>query len=138
MNWLDLFTRIDGRIGRQPFWMALACIVAFELAAYLAVGERWSSIASLLAAYPEFAVFAKRGHDRNVPIWIPALFVAGAVVLNLAVLFDLSGPLESPSTLFYVIGIPVGLVAVILIIDFGFRRGTVGPNRYGPDPLTAQ
>ena len=66
MNWLDLFTRIDGRIGRQPFWMALACIVTFELAAYLAVGERWSSIASLLVAYPEFAVFAKRGHDRTV------------------------------------------------------------------------
>ena len=29
-------------------------------------------------------------------------------------------------------------MALILLIDFGFRRGTVGDNRYGPDPLAAQ
>ena len=42
---------------------------------------------------------------------------------------------ERPSTLFYVVGIPVGLMALVLLIDFGFRRGTAGPNRFGPDPL---
>lgn len=138
MNWRDLLTGIDGRIGRQPFWIALLCLSVPELIAHVAMGERWSSIVSLLLAYPEFAVFAKRGHDRDVPTWIPALFMAGAVVLNLLVLFDLSGPLENPSTLFYAIGIPVGIGAIILIVDFGFRRGTAGPNRYGPDPLTIQ
>jgi uncharacterized membrane protein YhaH (DUF805 family) len=25
-----------------------------------------------------------------------------------------------------------------LIIELGFRRGTVGPNQYGPDPLAAR
>ncbi len=83
-------------------------------------------------------MFAKRGHDRNVPAWIPALIVAGAAVLNVLALLDLIGPTENPNMLFYVIGIPIGIGALILLVDFGFRRGTAGPNRYGPDPLAAQ
>jgi uncharacterized membrane protein YhaH (DUF805 family) len=135
MNWVHLLTSLEGRISRKPFWIALLCLSVPELIAHIAMGERWSSIVSLLMAYPEFAVFAKRGHDRNVPTWIPALFITGAVVLNLLVLLDLSGPLENPSTPFYAVGIPVGIVALILLVDFGFRRGTAGPNRYGPNPL---
>jgi uncharacterized membrane protein YhaH (DUF805 family) len=135
MNWVHLLTSLEGRISRKPFWIALLCLSVPELLAHVAMGERWSAIASLLMAYPEFAVFAKRGHDRNVPTWIPALLIAGAVALNLLVLLDLSGSLENPNTLFYAVAIPVGIVALILLIDFGFRRGTAGPNRYGPNPL---
>jgi uncharacterized membrane protein YhaH (DUF805 family) len=138
MNWVHLLTSLEGRISRKPFWIALLCLSVPELLAHVAMGERWSAIVSLLMAYPELAVFAKRGHDRNVPTWIPALFIAGAVVLNLLVLLDLSGPLENPSTLFYAVGIPVGIVALILLVDFGFRRGTAGSNRYGPNPLNGQ
>jgi uncharacterized membrane protein YhaH (DUF805 family) len=135
MNWVHLLTSLEGRISRKPFWIALLCLSVPELLAHVAMGERWSAIASLLMAYPEFAVFAKRGHDRNVPTWIPALLIAGAVALNLLVLLDLSGSLETPNTVFYAVAIPVGIVALILLIDFGFRRGTAGPNRYGPNPL---
>jgi uncharacterized membrane protein YhaH (DUF805 family) len=135
MNWVHLLTSLEGRISRKPFWIALLCLSVPELLAHVAMGERWSAIASLLMAYPEFAVFAKRGHDRNVPTWIPGLLIAGAVALNLLVLLDLSGSLENPNTLFYAVAIPVGIVALILLIDFGVRRGTAGPNRYGPNPL---
>jgi uncharacterized membrane protein YhaH (DUF805 family) len=31
--------------------------------------------------------------------------------------------------------IPYLVFGLALTIDLGFRRGTVGPNRYGPDPL---
>jgi uncharacterized membrane protein YhaH (DUF805 family) len=31
--------------------------------------------------------------------------------------------------------IAVGLVTIVMLIELGFRRGTRGPNRYGPDPL---
>jgi uncharacterized membrane protein YhaH (DUF805 family) len=138
MNWIDLLTSLDGRINRKPFWIALICLSVPELIAYATLDERWNSIVSLLLAYPEFAVFAKRGHDRNVPTWIPGLLIAGTVLLNVLTLFNLTGPLEKPSALFYVVGIPVGIGGLILLIDFGFRRGTPGPNRFGPDPLTAQ
>ena len=138
MNWTYLLTSIEGRINRQPFWIALTGLSVPELVAHFAFGERWSSIVSLILAYPEFAVFAKRGHDRNVPTWVAGLFIAGATVLNLLVLLDLVGPLTNPNTLFYVLAVPVGIMGLILLIDFGFRRGIVGPNRYGPDPLKAQ
>lgn len=135
MDWKYLFTSIDGRISRQPFWIAVLCLLVPELIAHFTIGDRWSSIVSLLLAYPSLAVLAKRGHDRNVPTWVPGVFIAGSVILDLLVLFDLIGPLTKPSTLFYVIGVPVGIMGLILLIDFGFRRGTVGENRYGPDPL---
>ena len=135
MHGMHLFTSIEGRITRQPFWIALLCLSVPELVAHVALGERWSSIVSLLIAYPEFAVFAKRGHDRNVPTWVAGVFIAGAVVFNLITLLGLSGPMTNPTTLFYVVSIPVGIMGLILLVDFGFRRGTAGPNRYGPDPL---
>jgi uncharacterized membrane protein YhaH (DUF805 family) len=138
MNWMHLFASIEGRISRRPFWIALLCLSVPELLAPLALGERWSSIVGLLIAYPEFAVFAKRGHDRDVPAWVAGVFIAGAVVLNLMTLLDLSGPMTNPTTLFYVVGVPVGVMGLILLVDFGFRRGTAGPNRYGPDPLAMQ
>jgi uncharacterized membrane protein YhaH (DUF805 family) len=138
MDWMYLFTSIEGRISRQPFWIALLCLSVPELVAHVALGERWSSIVSLLIAYPEFTVFAKRGHDRNVPTWVPGVFIAGAIVLNLMTLLDLSGPITNPTPLFYVVIVPVGIMGLILLVDFGFRRGTAGPNRYGPDPLAIQ
>jgi uncharacterized membrane protein YhaH (DUF805 family) len=138
MNWTYLFTSIEGRIGRQSFWIALLIFFAVELVSYAALGERWSSIVSLMLAYPELAVLAKRGHDRNVPTWVPGLFVAGAVALDGLNLLGLLGPLTNPDWPFYVVGIPVFVLALILLVDFGLRRGTVGENRYGPDPLAAQ
>ena len=138
MNWHYLFTSIEGRINRQPFWIALLCLLVPELIAHFMIDERWSSIVSLILAYPSFAVLAKRGHDRNVPTWVPAVFIVGSVVFDLLVLLDLIDPLASPNTLSYVVGVPVVIMGLILLIDFGFRRGTVGPNRYGPDPLATQ
>ena len=29
----------------------------------------------------------------------------------------------------------VGVIGLAVLIELGFRRGTPGPNRYGPDPL---
>jgi uncharacterized membrane protein YhaH (DUF805 family) len=137
MTWTDLFTSIDGRISRTPFWIALLLLTIPELAAHVAFGERWSSIVSLLLAYPEFAVFAKRGHDRNVPTWVAGVFFGGSALLYVLVLLELVAPMTDPNTLSYIIGVPLGIMGLILLVDFGFRRGTVGANRYGPDPLAA-
>jgi uncharacterized membrane protein YhaH (DUF805 family) len=135
MTWVHLLTSIDGRISRKPFWIALLLLTIPELAAHVAFGERWSSIVSLLIAYPEFAVFAKRGHDRDVPTWVAGVFFGGSAVLYVLVLLELAAPMTDPNTLSFVIGVPLGVMGLILLVDFGFRRGTVGTNRYGPDPL---
>jgi len=45
--------------------------------------------------------------------------------------------LSNPTPLVYALLVPLGILGLALIVDLGFRRGTVGPNRYGPDPLDA-
>ena len=135
MSWVDVFTSFDGRLTRKPFWIAFLCLLLPEVLAHLATDQRGSSVVSLLLAYPQFAVFTKRGRDRDVPAWVPGLFIAGGAVLDLLVLLDLIGPLTAPNALFYALGVPLAVMGLVLLADFGFRRGTVGTNRYGRDPL---
>ena len=71
MNWTHLFTGLEGPHQPANVLDRPPRLSVPELVAYVGLGERWSSIVSLLIAYPEFAVFAKRGHDRNVPTWVP-------------------------------------------------------------------
>jgi uncharacterized membrane protein YhaH (DUF805 family) len=144
MNWIHLFTGFDGRISRKPFWIAWAVLAAAEIAVALATqgidGDRIAAVADLVLIYPEFAVCTKRGHDRNTPTWVIGLFFALAAVFDLLLLagWTTSASLEKQTTLALLLVVPIGLFALVLIIDLGFRRGTPGPNRYGPDPLEAQ
>jgi uncharacterized membrane protein YhaH (DUF805 family) len=32
----------------------------------------------------------------------------------------------------------LGIFALAFLVELGFRKGTTGPNRYGPDPLGSQ
>ena len=138
MDWRYLLSSFDGRVSRQPFWIALGCVVALELVAlvvaYRIEGERLAAIVDLAFAYPEFAIAAKRGHDRDVPTWVPGLFFALAVLIDLLVVVGLRVT-DERSALFYVFVLPVSIFGVALLVDFGFRKGTPGPNRFGPDPL---
>jgi uncharacterized membrane protein YhaH (DUF805 family) len=63
------------------------------------------AVVNLLLLWPAIAVAVKRWHDRDKPGW-----------WVLIVLLPLIG----------------GLWA---LIDNGCLRGTVGPNRFGPDPV---
>jgi uncharacterized membrane protein YhaH (DUF805 family) len=143
MNWIHLFTSFEGRISRKPFWIAWAVLVAAEIAIWLATrgidDDRMTALADLVMIYPQFAVCAKRGHDRNTPTWAIGLFFALAVVLDLLLLTGqiTSAGLKQPTTPVLLLLVPFGLFALVLIIDLGFRRGTRGANRYGPDPLEA-
>ena len=144
MNWVHLLTSFEGRISRQSFWIGWAVLVAAEIAVWLGTrqfnDERVGAVADLVMLYPQFAVSAKRGHDRNTPTWVIGLFFALSAVFDLLQFggWVTSASLEQQTTLVTVIFIPIGLFAVVLVVDLGFRRGTVGPNRYGPDPLDAQ
>jgi uncharacterized membrane protein YhaH (DUF805 family) len=78
----------------------------------------------------------KRANDRNLTPWIVALFFAGNVALDLFTL--LNGPIDTSNPINGIILIPFALLAVALIVELGFRRGTEGPNRFGPDPLAGK
>jgi uncharacterized membrane protein YhaH (DUF805 family) len=139
MDWVHLFTSFEGRITRQPFWIAWAVFVAIEIAISLSGGDdaRWGSALDLVLTYPQFAVSAKRGHDRNTPIWVVGLFFAIGAVFDVLMLggWITSADTANPTPLMLAILIPYLVFGLALTIDLGFRRGTVGPNRYGPDPL---
>lgn len=142
MNWSYLYLDFRGRIGRQTFWAAFVPIVALELACHLAVsrladGERISAIVSLAFAYPEFALFLKRGYDRNLPMPVIAAFFLMSTLTDFVVIVGLGGSRDEPSALLTTLFFPWFAFALTLLVELGMRRGTVGPNPHGPDPLAS-
>jgi uncharacterized membrane protein YhaH (DUF805 family) len=76
----------------------------------------------------------KRSNDRNLSPWVVALFFAVNVALDLfTLLYDTIDP-DSPIN--NIILVSFTLFAIALVADLGLRRGTSGPNRFGPDPLS--
>jgi uncharacterized membrane protein YhaH (DUF805 family) len=139
MDWLYLLNAFEGRIGRQTFWIAMGAVAIVNvLACYVAqvmAGERLSAIVDLAFTYPEFAVAAKRSNDRNLPLWLLTIFFVANGVLDLLTVLGWAGTGDEPSTLSVVIALPFTVFGIALLVELGFRRGTKGPNPYGPDPL---
>ena len=115
MDWKYLFTSLEGRIGRQSYWMGVLAIAAITIVAALidvmlgtmkenGVGII-SGIAGLVMLYPTIVLYAKRWHDRNKSGWWTLIAL-----------------------------VPV-IGGLWMLIELGFLRGTEGPNRFGPDPL---
>jgi len=82
-------------------------------------------------------IAAKRAHDRDLPIWILIIFFGGGALLDLLTVLELTGSDDQPSVLSLVIAVPFTVLLVALLIELGFRRGTIGPNQYGPDPVAS-
>jgi uncharacterized membrane protein YhaH (DUF805 family) len=142
MDWAYLFFSFEGRIGRKTFWIGIAILIVAELTGYLVAevfqGDRLSAIVDLIFIYPEFAIAVKRAHDRDLPIWILIVFFAGEALLDLLTVVELAGNNDQPSLLSLMIAVPFTVVLVALLIELGFRRGTIGPNQYGPDPIASR
>jgi uncharacterized membrane protein YhaH (DUF805 family) len=135
-----LFTSFQGRINREPFWIACGILAAIEIIpqwlAFQAQADSLSPMLVLAFTYPEFALAVKRANDRDLSPWVVALFFAGNVALDLFALVN--GPLDTANPINSIILIPFALLGVILIVELGFRGGTSGPNRFGPDPLSGK
>jgi uncharacterized membrane protein YhaH (DUF805 family) len=139
MDWAYLFNGFHGRIGRQTFWLALGVLALAEIVGHLVAGQfggdRLGAIVDLAFTYPEFAVAIKRGNDRNMPLWLLGLFFGAGALLDLFTVLGLAGTDEAPSVLSLIVAVPFTLLGLALLVELGLRRGTVGPNQYGPDPL---
>ncbi|HEY2227464.1 MAG TPA: DUF805 domain-containing protein [Xanthobacteraceae bacterium] len=153
-HWIYVFTRFQGRINREPFWIGCGILAAIEIVsqwlAYrmegetlnsmmnleLPGGDRLNNILGLAFTYPEFALAVKRSNDRNLSPWVVGFFFAFDVALGLLTLS--SGAMDPDNPVNQIIIISFGLFLLILIVELGFRRGTEGPNRFGPDPLAGK
>lgn len=139
MNWRHLFFGFDGRIGRTPYWIAMAILLVAEFISY-SVGygrgdERLSALLELAILYPESAVLFKRAHDREAPDKVVSGYVVLSIVLSGLTIFGLGGTADKPTPLYWAVALPCMALALYLFVDLGFRRGVSGPNAHGPDPL---
>jgi uncharacterized membrane protein YhaH (DUF805 family) len=159
MKWIYFFGSFDGRIGRKTFWLMSIAIFAAELVAGFVgaliiallsgdweakAGNRWIDAVFLIFLYPQFIVDVKRGHDRNIPIWVIGVFYAALVADYFLVEFGWltdwpdQNVTSSVNVVSFIVVILLGIFALAFLVELGFRKGTTGPNRYGPDPLGPQ
>ncbi len=139
MDFKYLFTSLDGRINRKPYWLAALVLFAIslvvQLGVYFAAGLQAMMIVGLAFMWPGFALAVKRAHDRNRPTWLVALFFA---ILLVSTFMQIAGVHETagePTTPYIVVSMIFLIFAIYAFIDWGLLRGTNGPNQYGPDPL---
>jgi uncharacterized membrane protein YhaH (DUF805 family) len=139
MDWRYLLDSFDGRISRKTFWIAMGLVGAGNVLACLAAqsiqGDQLNAIVDLAFNYPEFAIAVKRGHDRNLPIWLIGILFGVSVLQDFFTVTGWAGTDDQPSTLAVVVAVPLTVFGLALLIELGFRKGTDGPNPYGPDPL---
>ena len=159
MNFIELWTRFDGRINRKPYWIGALVLIIPLLIGWWALAEMLFGevgagtfqesllelVFTLIIAYPATALMVKRLHDRNRPGIIAAIFWAPSV---LQIAGGLLGIVEEPAavgteTIFAPTAIGWVIIAISLaigiwsLIELGILKGTDGPNQYGPDPLKA-
>jgi uncharacterized membrane protein YhaH (DUF805 family) len=128
---MSIFTNLNGRIGRQQWWLGLIALVVVQWVLVFVIGMLFGQemtqgvtdggmsyqsnispvglIILLLVMIPfiwaSICLSGKRWHDRGKSAW----------------------------------WILIGLVPIVggiwTIVENGFLKGNDGPNQYGPDPL---
>jgi uncharacterized membrane protein YhaH (DUF805 family) len=153
----------SGRISRSQYWLkyvlpyAVIVLILEILAAATAADSAANAGASMLLAifslvtvWPSIAVLVKRIHDRNKSGWfILFLFVPAALLTALlfawfgaALLAIAAGqaataiaPLGVLGMCVIILGLAVLGIEIWFFVEFGCLRGTIGANRFGPDPV---
>ncbi|MGH7055482.1 MAG: DUF805 domain-containing protein [Stellaceae bacterium] len=144
-----------GRISRSQYWLKffLPVLIIGAILGGIAGGIEgagggggWKvlpDIFELLVIWPGIAVLIKRIHDRDKSgalVW--ALYgpmIPEIVFAIIAIGVAVSGDRSAAVGLFAVAGV-LGLITVLVgiwfFIEFGCMRGTIGANRFGPDPVS--
>jgi len=150
MNWGHYLFGFSGRLNRAKYWLwvLIYLIVAIVMGAVIyfvnneLVGGVVQLVFSLIAFISSLAIMTKRLHDRNKSAWWLLVFVlVPSVLLGIGVGAITYGALAGGGELgalglaggaFTLAG---GAILIWAFVDLGCLRGTIGANRYGPDPL---
>lgn len=154
MNWRTFFS-FRGRLNRAGYWLALFIIMVAEtifgfIQSASSVNSPAGILIDLLVAVAEaaavvasLAITVKRLHDRDKSVWwllalylVPALLAALAVFLGVVANTSVGAAADYATPAFWVCWFTTFAIIVWLLIELGCRRGSVGSNRYGPDPLS--
>jgi uncharacterized membrane protein YhaH (DUF805 family) len=111
---------------------------AFELSVPLSV---LLSVVGVLNLWINYALAAKRLHDRNRSGWwllAPTVALIVAIAFAFVTLSLPEGEREPWNTIGIIFVFATVALGLWLVLEIGFLRGTQGPNRFGPDPLAGE
>ena len=156
MDWGHLLFGFSGRINRAKIWLwILLWIIAWVIGVIAAFAVVYATglVAVFFLIYAiigigsfisYFAVVVKRLHDRDKSGWwllvfvvLPSVLVGISGAMTMSAMMESGGNIPdinaSPmGTIVYLIGAAIGLWA---FVELFCLRGTIGANKYGPDPL---
>ncbi len=150
---MDLFTKFEGRISRRRFWLGFVGIAAMAMIAGLGIMFLLPEgtvlvlgqvLLSGAIVYMWSAVVVKRLHDRGKPAlpWVVIFMAPGVIMQVMSILKIGYSAVELGGTSVMVPGVAAMAVmwaamavALWMIVELGFLKGTQGDNTYGPDPL---
>ena len=136
---------IEGRISRSQLWLQWALpVVAIHVLLWIMIAvaaaadsNGWTAtffilwiVFCLATLWPNIAVLVKRIHDRNKTGWLVLAYWLPAGLQTILFIAEASDNLIG--TLLRLISVAVG---IWFLIEFGCMHGTLGPNRYGADPI---
>jgi uncharacterized membrane protein YhaH (DUF805 family) len=147
---MDLGTLLfsfEGRINRAKYWLAVliyfVAAIVLALLGFMAdqiiggVGLLYGIVGTVVYVallVSGIAVGIKRLHDRaKSGWWLLAFYVLPTLIMLIGTLLSWGVGSMVISGLFSLIALAISIWA---FVELGCLRGTVGPNRYGPDPLT--
>jgi len=127
------YVTFNGRASRSENWFMLSAVLVGSAGGLIHADTRTpivSHIVTLVMFLPSTAVFVRRMHDIDCTGWwalrsVPALGFIPPVLMSMMI----------PITSFWFAWWLVWLVIMILVLVWTCTRGTVGPNRYGRNPL---
>lgn len=161
------YARFTGRASRSEywwfslfFWLAICLITSLSLVSGLLspllvlAGMGVTAAAVLVMLLPALAVSVRRLHDCNLSGWwllaayiLPPLLAVGlGAIMGLPLaesweIVNSAGPPPVQAMLqnrpaLYALYLPE-LAAGLGMLYFLIKKGTAGPNRFGPDPLAS-
>lgn len=148
-SFLDFYFTLSGRASRSQYWLRLilpVSLLSLLLDAIASAGEPSLTVLSqlfrVLALWPGIAVLVKRIHDRDKPGWLVWALYGPLIPCVVLVIGAFVAVGLHSNGLAAVLGVAAAItgfvacgVAIWFFIEFGCLRGTVGANRYGPDPV---
>ena len=144
----QLLIGFRGRIGRGRFWLGFGILLAVQVALLFTWAGMFRStgatqfeirmmwVALALLVWISAALIIKRLHDLDKAAWwYPLYGIAPVAAYSLGNTYssNISNELSLAQAGFWLLSLGLWTWA---IIELGCIRGSVGPNQYGPDPVT--
>ena len=150
MDWKTLFLTPEGRIGRRDFWIGFVIILVASVV--LGVIPVLGQLIGIALLWPQICIHAKRLHDMGktawlmvVPFAVSFIAVGGAVIVGGAGVISAGAMGDNPAAVGAALagmGAAMGFLGIALLVGLAFllwvglSRGEVGPNRFGPPPVS--